>query len=489
MTYTNPFVNPFAVLQPAGLYGRSQILKLLVDRVIRQRSSLNQQIVGLRGVGKTSLLNVFAQLNNLANLEFIRSFGLSPDQVDDLLFVQVDCDGAADDPASFWRLMGTQLTKAIDGLALRKDTDSAQLVRPDTSVVTYRDLVETLEPQLQAGRKVVFLLDDFDRAAQNLPIEVLVNLRDMSNAPYRAGMFLRIIIATHRPLVAYYRQRGDAIGVASPSRLLAFFDSPIFLGLLDSAGNDDLDAFIAHESAAAGFMFSAAEKAIAAALGGGHPDLTRRVCRVLFDERSTSGSGAPDRDKIMRTLLPEVRDYFEEVVEQGLDAAQQAALFHIARCQIGQADPRSLNALLEYGLVVRFSGTYRLFSPVLDIVLQGLADRDRVAQAEQPAPEVGAGLTVWREQQTVQVAGSPPVRLTANEWRIFAYLWEHANQVVDRKVLSELLNAAEKKSEDTLVYMTLKRLRSKIDQGEDGPGLIQTVHGQGYVLRMPTTYA
>jgi two-component system OmpR family response regulator len=73
-----------------------------------------------------------------------------------------------------------------------------------------------------------------------------------------------------------------------------------------------------------------------------------------------------------------------------------------------------------------------------------------------------------------------PVRLTALEFRLLAYLAHRAGQVVSKTELTEHLYAQDFDRDSNTLEVVVGRLRRKL-----GPALIETLRGQGYRLAAP----
>ena len=79
----------------------------------------------------------------------------------------------------------------------------------------------------------------------------------------------------------------------------------------------------------------------------------------------------------------------------------------------------------------------------------------------------------------VSVAGRP-VRLTAQEYRLLAYLLHHQGRVVSRTELTEHLYDQDFDRDSNIIEVFVGRLRKKL-----GVDLIETARGLGYRLRAP----
>ena len=79
----------------------------------------------------------------------------------------------------------------------------------------------------------------------------------------------------------------------------------------------------------------------------------------------------------------------------------------------------------------------------------------------------------------VSVAGQP-IRLTAQEYRLLAYLMHHQGRVVSRTELTEHLYDQDFDRDSNIIEVFVGRLRKKL-----GTDVIETARGLGYRLRPP----
>jgi two-component system OmpR family response regulator len=79
----------------------------------------------------------------------------------------------------------------------------------------------------------------------------------------------------------------------------------------------------------------------------------------------------------------------------------------------------------------------------------------------------------------VSVDGQP-VRLTAQEYRLLAYLMHHQGRVVSRTELTEHLYDQDFDRDSNIIEVFVGRLRKKL-----GADVIETARGLGYRLRLP----
>lgn len=92
-------------------------------------------------------------------------------------------------------------------------------------------------------------------------------------------------------------------------------------------------------------------------------------------------------------------------------------------------------------------------------------------------------VTLDTRRARVTVAGQP-VNLTAQEFKVLAYLMHRAGEVVSRTELTEHIYAQDFDRDSNIIEVFVGRLRRKL-----GVDVIETVRGQGYRLRAPANAA
>ena len=93
----------------------------------------------------------------------------------------------------------------------------------------------------------------------------------------------------------------------------------------------------------------------------------------------------------------------------------------------------------------------------------------------QLAPELRAGAVALDLTSARVTLEGAPVKLTAHEYRVLAYLMQKRGQVVSQAELTEHIYAQGWDRDSNTVEVFVARLRRKL-----GPGLIDTVRGLGY---------
>jgi DNA-binding response OmpR family regulator len=100
------------------------------------------------------------------------------------------------------------------------------------------------------------------------------------------------------------------------------------------------------------------------------------------------------------------------------------------------------------------------------------------------APEIQIGDLVLNTLTREVRRGEKFIELTTKEYVILEYFMRHPNIVVTRTMLEEHAWDYDFDSMSNLVDVYIRRLRSKVDNGEEN-SLIHTVRGAGYRLKIP----
>ena len=87
-----------------------------------------------------------------------------------------------------------------------------------------------------------------------------------------------------------------------------------------------------------------------------------------------------------------------------------------------------------------------------------------------------------RSDQGIVLKGGVELPLTKTEYRLLHIFMEHANKVLSRDQLLELVWGYEYLGDSRLVDAHIRRLRVKIEDLPDDPKIIATVRGMGYRL-------
>lgn len=111
--------------------------------------------------------------------------------------------------------------------------------------------------------------------------------------------------------------------------------------------------------------------------------------------------------------------------------------------------------------------------------LRALARRPVAADVAETELVVGA-LRMNLLRRSVTVNGTP-IELLPTEWRLLEYMMRHPGQVLTRTMLLERVWDFAFDPTTNVVDVHVSRLRRKLE-GPEGPALIRTIRGAGYIL-------
>lgn len=457
----NPFASPYPVNYPEELYGRTSVVKKVIRGLFMALQPISQEVVGATRIGKTSVFNALASLNDSNHRAWSQQYNVDSGRLQDTLFVQVDCSTVLGDPATFWSLMGEQVAQAV----AMQMPDLRPALKGSESL-TFKEFKGDLAPIIRERVMIVFLLDRFDRVAARLPIEVSFNLRSLIGPDGRIPRNIAFVTASRRPLADVYMTREDNVlgDMVSPF-LNVFSPEPIYLGLLDEyPEGTSVRRFITEPSAQHGILFNQEDIKFATEEGGGHPDLTRLASSHLFDIRDESPKTSIDYVAVHRALVSQFELPFQSIMSD-LDDSGRLAVEHLATTgSIPHDIPYyAIKWLVQIGMIQEQGSRFSFCSPVIAELA-----RNSVTEAVRS--------TIWPAQRALQL-GSQIHIFSPNEWKIFWYLFARAGQLCTRDELLELLH-----SDD--LDITISRVRQKLDFGSaESPISIITVRGQGYRLQ------
>ncbi len=345
----NPFEYGTPITHPDLFFGRRTEITRIQDS-IRQMRSIS--IVGERRVGKSSLLNL------MASPDLVAEYDLGTD----VLFCFVDLQGFEEiSPPEFWRWILKELyAKLPDNLALEVYT---VLENRNFDTLSLRILFEKL-----SRKKIIFLFDEFESILQNpqFPRSFYGHLRWLSqNCP------VAFITATRRELVYHC--------IDNSTKTSPFFN--IFDNLvLRTFKSQECRELIDHYLSGADIRFTDSEMAKLIDVSGGYPEFLQMACSFLYyayhDEHSEGSEHERWRyvEDNFRMQLKSHSEYFwdkseeeERILLALLALLSQTHRHGIPEPKIRKVYPRYKNDLLTLytrSLVLKVNGGFRLFSSI-----------------------------------------------------------------------------------------------------------------------------
>lgn len=458
----NPYSERFPVKDPEKLYGRAGLLRSIFYRLISSPSPPPFQLVGLSRIGKSSALNVLWSLTRPRYQAFVQRLDIDPDSLSRFVFVQIDFLALPDNqPSDFWNLIGQRLAEELQERNIPGYEDQQAL--QTASLATIKQVLLWLKSRQLC---VVFLLDEFDRVVLYLP-EVLPNLRNLLEEHQRTVTY---VTAMRKEWDQYKKYVAESDTISRISPFFTCFASPIYVGLLEQT--DDLhkdEAFITEPARKHGVTFNKEDVSFIQHLAGYHPELLRLTCQYLFNERKRNTRKPLIYENVEQQVFREVEPSFNFIFHDLLSEEQQDALTSLISYESESNIHEDVwNKLIGLGLIIQtHTHEYMLFSSLFAHFLK-------------PSKGMTIPIQLWPERRAIRM-GDRFGKLSPNEWKIFEYLYMHANRTCTRE---ELVQALSPDISSSTLEITISRLRQKIEQEADKPRIITTVRGRGYRFEM-----
>ncbi|MFN8493890.1 MAG: winged helix-turn-helix domain-containing protein [Caldilineaceae bacterium] len=315
----------------------------------------------------------------------------------------------------------------------------------------------------RAGKHVVWLIDRFDTACQQLEVGVLNSLRNLRD---RFKEQLSYVVFTRAPLAR----------LRNPAEFDEFHEIVAPHTCWVGAMNGE-DARWVAQQVINRYRKPLNESAIQQvyALTGGWPDLMKAGCSALASGELTEEDPLAVWQERLLGLTNSQRSCRE--LWNDCSAPEQAVLAAIARrFDATNLDPALTAYLSQVGLLQQDAeGALQIFSPLFEAFVK--------QQRRFTGPlSVRNGIAYIGEYPL-------PADLTMLELRLLDYLIRHAGQNCDKQDLVAYVWPDEKQvkgiRDDSLAQLK-KRLCQKIEPGDKAWTYIETVHGRGYRLNQPS---
>ena len=410
-------------------------------------------LVGMSNVGKSFVLRALARTETGAGVS---------------AFVYVDCNRMVEfTEQGFYELVLRCLRSSLDSLAAALQQHYDDVVNPVSAFLAHLRFSQGISAACeQAGRRIVFLLDEFDEVMAGIDDRVLLHLRALRDTyPER----LSYVTASGRRLSSLRRSHGSL----EFAELFAQ-DTHFLAPLADRAAA----ALAGQWAAEDGLALTPADLPTLLAETGGHPGLLSAACRALSALRQ-------EAQAIGRAVSPaQVRERLD-----GDPACQQECarlwqeLEQEERSALLQPPPPDTEApawraLAERYVVRRSEQGCGPFCQIFAAYLH----RQRIARQ----PDL-RGVRVDVETGDVWVDGQRLGPLTGLEYRLLLLLYGRLDKIVDKYTVVEAVWGQEYIDEvdDARIEKLVSRLRSKIESNPAEPRYLLTVRGRGYRLVGP----
>lgn len=438
----NPFFHRGPVRHAAFFFDRKVELQRIATFI---RSGQSVSLVGPRRIGKTSLLLQLMTLITAQDEQ--RTAAVSPPPCVAFL----DCQA--------WAHITSAELYARVASALADTTSHAEI----GATTTLCDVERLVRAVMQTGRRVVFLVDEFDALRTNAQVsDALCGLRSLAMA---GGV--SYVVATIMPLQAEPSEQSNEVGGAAAAPFFNFF-AQMHLGLFT---RDEAANMLAQLSARGGQPFTPALIEWLIGLAGCHPLYLQIAGDCAFDCLSAYGAidadDADARERIRQNFLDEVASHWRYAWNSLTEDEQRVLAALPLRCQ---SAPLAVQRLEHAGLVVRERGS-NVGATWVSHEWRTFAGRQPVHGLKQIPP-----ITLDEERHAVLARGEL-VDLPPSEFDLLARLMEANGQIVPHGELEKWVWEEGDVEGGERLKSTVKSLRRCLG---DAAACIDNVRGVGY---------
>jgi DNA-binding winged helix-turn-helix (wHTH) protein len=427
------------------------------------RAGESASVIGVSGMGKSNLFNqlqdpktqklltgnggqdfyiIRVNCHYLPNLEDRSIYSLILEQLENIII------SAPKNPIDNSTI--TAITKCHDGL-LDAYNDSLKVQRYFKLAV--RSVLEAKDKHL------VLLLDQFDGIFRDADSMLFMNLRGLREAyKYRISF------------ITFTRDMLPRISELDNGReeFYELLESNIIW--LKPYNEEDACKLLEKISVRNQVNIEDSLKPILTNLTGCHAGLLREA--LLSLARNKQNFSQQDEEAILRVLLQAHSISIEcKKIWNSLSVEEKKLLSAVVQGRDSNIQDTLLELLVQKGLLIICDNEYKIFSRIfLEYI-----------KRQEPAWENHIFLDEAR--QSIWVLGQPKPALTAQEFRLFKFLYNRSGEVV---LKDELVEAGWPNSRggvsDEALMVAMSRLRKKLEPDPDNPRFIENIREQGYRL-------
>lgn len=320
----------------------------LLARLILAGDSLC--FVGVAGVGKSNLIGFLRQCPDYTQAYFGA-------EIERILFPYVDVNLWDQTPEGLWRLMLDALAAETVALPPARDGSVIPFSPEDRAFTRVRNRLHGICQGHQ--RRVVIVMDDFDRALEVGPLRMLEQLSGL-RADGNKGLLSYLVFTKRLPHIL-----GCAHGLTKGSKFYDLFKHNLYA--LEPCVPTDARQIVEHLNLTSTKRVGSQDLARICALGGGHAGLLKNIFRVCVEYGLPSGNDAASRLVGYLDVRMECRRILECMHEQ----EQQVALL-VAKGQYTSTHMDTVDHLIRRGILVT-PRPPQWFSPVMAKYLSDVA--------------------------------------------------------------------------------------------------------------------
>ncbi len=324
----NPFVDYGTIVSGNRFIGRKDDLKVVENRIIRQKESGNLAIIGEPRIGKSSLINKAI----IERKDELNAQNIIPIRINLGIYEQV--------PTFFCSLV----TNCIDELKkINRITDIIQtlgdrvLTGQQSWNEKYNDIQRFFEKIRQDGYRVVIILDEFDHARRIFrgDISSFQKLRELSYQPDWRVTFITI-------------SRRSIREIELQTQAISTFDGIFHKHYLGMFTDKDVQEYFKKFSALNLTLTRENEKKISFYCGG-HPYLLEMLGYEIVENFKEDKQ--VEIDKVAHLIERSLIDYYDHIIELLQEDKSFNKLLQILFGPIVDARQSDIDKFLKYGII------------------------------------------------------------------------------------------------------------------------------------------
>jgi hypothetical protein len=326
----NPFAGSGSMVEGDRFTGRSDDLEVIDSRVLRDSNGGSLAIIGERLIGKSSL----AHKATIERKEELHSKGIIPIWINVAL-----CETAGD----FFLSLVSLCRDELYALGLLSDTiklaANEALQDGVPAFERNRRTQDFFKRVRMAGRRVIFVLDEFDRA-RDLFKNNIVSFQKLRELAYQPDWRVHYITISRRSIKS----------IETISQAISTFHLTLeehYLGVFTA---NDLEKHFNRYSEV-GLTLSADMQDRVLFYSGGHPYLLDLLGFKLVDIYQKSGGSEPDVDAVFRHVEYGYLNYFERLIEYIREGNKLQLLLDTLFTQSTNMNSEGVNEFIRYGLI------------------------------------------------------------------------------------------------------------------------------------------
>lgn len=278
----NPYYNTSALRNAKMLFGRILLLRRIYSALANQQSI---SLVGLRHMGKSSLLHCLRQLELLQQFEYDFSR---------YIFVLIDLrEYRHKNSEDFFAAISRQIILQSRGRLEKLSLDHG-------SEHIFSFLLDQISEQ---NFHTVLLMDAFDNVTRNSNFDLSFFSYLRSQATLGKVSYVTATIAPLNKVCHSSIEESPFFNIFGKYTL-----SPL--------ASDDAYALATQPAMQAGLSFTEQEVACVLEIAGHHPFFIQRVCYILFEEKYRLNGAQVDRNRLIALAYAELEPYFESIWER-----------------------------------------------------------------------------------------------------------------------------------------------------------------------------